>query len=335
MRRVEAAVNRQRDDSNRFRNMNMKGQAVEFGVHIPVIVSDDNVPSLKELVDYGVAAERLGYSAITTSDHIVARGPWLDGPTILAAIAGATERIKLATAILLPALRHPATIAQSFGTLDRLSGERVILGVSGGVLRDEFDLLDVPWGERWQRLDEAIDVMRLLWSDDAPHFRGRFYHVDGVGPKPRPRRDGPPIWIGSWGSEIGLRRVARRGDGWIASGFNITPDQFKTSWDRLRRERAKLGDDTTTLDNALASVFVYVTKDQREARRVANEVLGPALNRDPDELLRLALMGSAEMCAERLRQYIDAGVHHVWIWPATDFTSQIQRFAEDVIPLLV
>ena len=307
---------------------------MQFGVHIPVIVSDDDVPSLSDFVRYGVTAERLGYATIATSDHVVARGGWVDGPTVLSAIAGATSSIQLATAILLPALRHPATVAQSFGTLDRLSGNRVILGVSGGVLRDEFDLMDVPWEERWQRLDEAIEVLRRLWSEDEPRFTGRFYHIDGVGPKPRPQRGGPPIWVGSWGSERGLRRVAQLGDGWIASGFNITPERFSSAWQTLGELRAGLGKDRAAFDNALASIFFYITSDPNEAKRVARDVLGPALNRDPEHLLRLALMGSAEECAERLARFRDAGVQRAWIWPATDSEAQIQRFAEEVIPLL-
>ncbi|MGA7672530.1 MAG: LLM class flavin-dependent oxidoreductase [Nitrolancea sp.] len=307
---------------------------MQFGVHIPVIVGDDDDPSLADFVRYGVTAERLGYSTIATSDHVVARGGWVDGPTILSAVAGTTSSIELATAILLPALRHPATVAQTFGTLDRLSGNRVILGVSGGVLRDEFDLMDVPWEERWQRLDEAIVVLRRFWSDDAPRFKGRFYHVDGVGPRPRPERGGPPIWIGSWGSDRGLDRVARLGDGWIASGFNITPERFSTAWQSLAERRAALGKDPESFDNALASIFFYITSDPVEAKRVARDILGPALNRDPDDLLRLALMGSAEECAERLARFRDSGVQRAWIWPATDSETQIQRFAEEVIPLL-
>ena len=306
---------------------------MQFGVHIPVIVGDD-VPTLADFVRYGVSAERLGYSAIATSDHVVARGPWVDGPTILAAIAGATSTIKLATAILLPALRHPATVAQTFGTLDRLTDNRVILGVSAGVLRDEFDLMDVPWEERWQRLDESIEVLRRFWSEDEPHFRGRFYHIDGAGPKPRPERGGPPIWIGSWGSPRGLDRVARLGDGWIASGFNITPERFSSAWESLAERRAALGKDPKSFDNALASIFFYITSDPSAAKRVARDILGPALNRDPDQLLSLALMGNAEECASRLAGFRDAGVQRAWLWPATDAEAQIQRFAEEVIPLL-
>ncbi len=238
---------------------------MEFGVHIPVIVTDGAVPTLDDFVAYGVSAERLGFATVATSDHVIARGGWLDGPSILAAIAGATSQIQLATAILLPVLRHPAVVAQTFGSLDRLTSGRVILGVSGGVLRDEFDLMDIPWHERWQRLDEAIVALRRFWSEEHPIFGGRYYHIDGVGPKPLPGRGGPPIWIGSWGSPAGLRRVARLGDGWIASGFNITPERFASAWRSLAERRSRLGKDPERFDNALASVFVYVTNDSSEA----------------------------------------------------------------------
>jgi probable F420-dependent oxidoreductase len=308
---------------------------MEFGVHIPVIVSGPDVPSLRELVAYGVAAERLGYSSIATTDHIVARGSWLDGPTIMSAIAGATERVKLITAVVLPVVRGPAAVAQTFGSLDRMTGGRVILGVGPGSLEHDYAITGVPWTERWERLDESIAFMRTLWSDDEPHFNGRFYQVHGAGPKPRPAQaGGPPIWIGSWGSPAGLRRVARLGDGWLASGFNITPERFKTACQTLAEERAQFGK-REPFDNALGSVFTYISDDPAELRRIASDILSPALGREPDELLRLALMGSAEQCAARLAIYAAAGVQRVLIWPAADHLAQIERFATQVIPLLM
>jgi probable F420-dependent oxidoreductase len=307
---------------------------MKFGVHVPVILAHDEMPPLRDFVDYGIAAERLGYSTVATSDHIVARTGWLDGPSILAAIGGATEQIELMTAVLLPVVRHPAVVAQTFGSLDRMTNGRVILGVSAGAHHGDFDLLEIPWSERWARLDESIEVMRTLWTEPQPHFSGRFYRVDGVGPKPLPTRGGPPIWVGSWGSRVGLRRVARLGDGWIASGFNITPERFKAAWQTIAVERAKLGKEPEPFGNALASVFVYISDDPAEPRRIARDILGPALGRDPHELLRLAIMGTPEACAERLAQYAEAGVQRLLIWPAAEPREQIERFSRQVIPLL-
>lgn len=307
---------------------------MEFGVHIPVIVSGTDVPRLHDLVAYGVAAERLGYSSIATSDHVVARSGWLDGPSILAAIGGATERLDLITAVLLPVVRHPAAVAQIFGSLDLMTGGRVILGVGAGAVEHDYVVTGISWEERWARLDESIVFMRTLWNEDEPSFDGRFYRAHGVGPKPRPTRvGGPPIWIGSWGSPAGLRRVARLGDGWIASGFNITPERFQAACRTLAEERAKLGK-PEPFDNALASVFTYISDNPAEPRRIATDVLGPALGREPDELLRLALMGTPEQCAARLAAYAKAGVQRVLIWPAADYLTQIERFARQVIPLI-
>ena len=307
---------------------------MEFGVHIPVIVSGSDVPRMRDLVTYGIAAEQLGYRSIATSDHVVARSGWLDGPSILAAIGGATEHLELITAVLLPVVRHPAAVAQTFGSLDSMTGGRVILGVGAGAVEHDYAVTGIPWAERWARLDESIDFMRTLWGEDEPYFDGRFYHANGVGPKPRPARaGGPPIWIGSWGSAAGLRRVARLGDGWIASGFNITPERFTAARQTLAAERAKLGK-SNALPNALASVFTYISDDPDESRRVATDILAPALGRDPDELLRLALLGTSEQCAARLAAYAEAGVQRVLIWPAADHLTQIERFAEQVVPLL-
>jgi probable F420-dependent oxidoreductase len=290
---------------------------------------------MRDFVEYAVAAERLGYTLIAANDHIASRTAWLDGPTILAGVCAATERMQLATSVLLPALRHPAVVAKTYATLDDLSSGRVMLGVGAGVLKADFELLGVPWDERWSRLDESIQVIRALWREPAPIFRGRHYHLDGTGIEPLPARTGgPPIWIGSWGSPAGLRRVARLGDGWIASGFNTTPERFAASWQQLRDELARHGRDEVGFGNALASMYVHVTDDAAEAVRVAREILGPALGRRPEEMLQAGLLGSPEHSAAKLRRYAEAGVQRVVIWPATDHRRQIELFAERVAPLL-
>jgi alkanesulfonate monooxygenase SsuD/methylene tetrahydromethanopterin reductase-like flavin-dependent oxidoreductase (luciferase family) len=305
---------------------------VEFGAHLPLIVSDDRIPDAGELSEYAALAEKLGFFAVAANDHIVFRSGWLDGPSCLVAAASATSRVRLATTVLVPALRHPLVAAKTLSTLDRLSGGRVIAGLGPGSFAADYEALGIPFDERWQRYDECVRVMRHTWGDldDA----GALSHYDAVraGLEPGPVQRPLPVWIASWGSPAGLRRAARLGDGWLASAYNTTPAKFAADWSRVQEFARDAGKPTFT--NGLATMMTYVTEDKTEAERIARDVLSPALGRAPEELFDKLLLGSAEHCAEKLRAYRDAGAQRVFLWPATDAMRQLEVFAERVMPLV-
>ena len=142
---------------------------------------------------------------------------------------------------------------------------------------------------------------------------------------PAPRRPGGiPLWIGSWGSKAGLRRVARLGDGWLASAYNTTPDGFRAAKESLSERLDSHGRDPGRFPNALATMWTWVTEDAREADRVLREVLAPLLRRDPDALRDQLCVGPAEKCAELLSRYAQAGCERVYLWPLGDEPQQIE-----------
>jgi alkanesulfonate monooxygenase SsuD/methylene tetrahydromethanopterin reductase-like flavin-dependent oxidoreductase (luciferase family) len=157
-------------------------------------------------------------------------------------------------------------LAKSMAAIDFLSGGRLIVGVGPGSSARDYDAVGVPFEERWKRLDEAVEALRALWRGDGPPFEGAFYSTTGIVPEPRPlQRPGPPIWIGSWGSEAGLRRTARLGDGWLASAYNTTPEAFADAGARLGERLRAAGEDPDRFPNAIATTFLYVTGDHAEA----------------------------------------------------------------------
>jgi alkanesulfonate monooxygenase SsuD/methylene tetrahydromethanopterin reductase-like flavin-dependent oxidoreductase (luciferase family) len=128
----------------------------------------------------------------------------------------------LATTVSLPIVRGPAALAKAAAAIDILSGGRLLLGVGPGSAARDYQVVGHPFEERWSRLDESVRVLRSQLKGSAPPFEGRFYNTaEELEPRPN-RPNGPPIWIGSWGSEAGLRRVARLGDGWLASAIQIS-----------------------------------------------------------------------------------------------------------------
>jgi len=173
-------------------------------------------------------ADDLGFSAITVSEHIVLPlgevdrlgAYWPHAMTTMAFIAGATRRIRVNSSVIILPLHHPITLAKAISTLDVLSGGRVTLAVGVGHAQREFEALDVPFRERGRRVDEALDLMRLLWIEERPVYQGDFFSLEGVVFEPRPVQvPHPPIWVGG-NSKAALRRAARH-DGWIANAVRM------------------------------------------------------------------------------------------------------------------
>src|SRR5919112_2005876 len=199
---------------------------MDYAAHLPLIALDGQPWTLHRLLEYVQIAESVGFQALSANDHLVFSRPWLDGLTALAVVLSRTGQMALATTVSLPVVRGPVALAKSLAAIDLLSGGRLIVGVGPGSSPRDYAAVGVPFEERWKRLDEAVQALRALWFREGPPFRGEFYSTEGVTLEPYPaQRPGPPIWIGSWGSEAGLRRVARLGDGWLASAYNNRPEQ--------------------------------------------------------------------------------------------------------------
>jgi alkanesulfonate monooxygenase SsuD/methylene tetrahydromethanopterin reductase-like flavin-dependent oxidoreductase (luciferase family) len=261
-------------------------QDVQYGAHLPLI--DLGAPrSLPELRAYARTAASLGYRYLCANDHLVFGRPWLDGPTALAALIEASQDMTLATTAALPVLRGPVQLAKTLAAIDILSGGRLAAGVGPGSSADDYDALGIGYRERWRRFDEAVRVLRALLHGDPAGFEGEFHSTRGVRLEPRPaQRPGPPIWVASWGSPAGLRRVARLGDGWLASAYNTTPDRFRGALDRLAGELARVGKAPASFPSAIATTWLHITEDKGETERMVSGVLAPMLHRPAEALAR-------------------------------------------------
>src|SRR5918998_675460 len=274
---------------------------VDYGAPLPLIALDRQPWTLHRLLEYADIAQSVGFQALSANDHLVFARPWLDGPTALAAVLTRTGRMVLATTVALPVVRGPVALAKSLAAIDLLSGGRLVVGVGPGSSDRDYAAVGVPFEERWKRLDEAVQTLRALWQGEGPPFRGEFYSTEGITLEPYPaQRPRPPIWIGSWGSEAGLRRVVRLGDGWLASAYNTTPDAFAAARRRLAEHLHAFGKDPDRFPNAIATMFFYVTEE----------------------------------CAEKLAAYQAAGANRIFLWPVEDELRQLATFQERVTPLV-
>ena len=308
---------------------------MDYGAHLPVIDFGNQRFSLERLSTYVQTARDLGFKAISTNDHLISHRPWLDAPTALAAVLSHSGDMAVGSSVILTVVRGPVQIAKTFAAIDIFSNGRLFVGVGPGSSARDYEIVAMNYDERWKRFDEAIQVLRSLWSTDGVSFTGRFYSTAGIDLEPKPiQKSGPPIWIGSWGSDAGLRRVARLGDGWLASAYNTMPDQFKIGLDKLRDQLKNLGKDPTSFPNALATMFMYITDDNARADRVLSETLAPMLNRPLEQLRERLLIGAPEVCAEKLAAYKAAGVQRLFIWPVRDELDQLTVFQKKVAPLV-
>jgi alkanesulfonate monooxygenase SsuD/methylene tetrahydromethanopterin reductase-like flavin-dependent oxidoreductase (luciferase family) len=289
--------------------------------------------TLEHLVDYARHAADLGFATLAANDHLVFALPWLDGPTALAAVTGSSGSMTLATTVALPVVRGPVPLAKAMAAIDRLSGGRVVVGVGPGSSRLDHGAVGLDFDERWRRLDEAVQALRSLWGAGGEPFIGRYYSTAGIDMLPRPTRpSGPPIWIGSWGSEAGLRRTARLADGWLASAYNTTPAAFADAWRRLHNHLAGEGRDPATFPNALATMWFHITDDRAEADRVMTDRIVPAIHRPETQLRERLPVGPAGAFAEKLHAFREAGVQQVLVWPVADEARQLELFCDKVVP---
>ena len=302
---------------------------MEYGAHLPLIEFDGIRRTLPDLREYAQRAAALGYRYLCANDHLLFGRPWIDGPTALASTIDASGEMTLATTVCLPVVRGPVQSAKMLTALDILSDGRLVAGVGPGSSPRDYAAVGVPFEERWARFDEAIRALRSLMDQQAESFAGEFYSTDGISLEPPPTGPtGPPIWIASWGSPAGLSRVARLGDGWLASGYNTTPVRFGESLARLHHAAG-------ALPNGIATMWLYVTESRANAERMLRDVLAPMLRRPVDELRDLALpIGAAEDCAERISAYQDAGAERIFVWPLADDLAQLERFRNEVVPLV-
>ena len=186
--------------------------------------------SIEEIARVAETADRLGYHHMTCSEHVglpakelERRGArYWDPLATFGYLAAKTERIRFATSVLVLGYHHPLEIAKRYGTLDKVSNGRVILGVGVGSLKEEFELIGAPFDQRGPRGDDALRALRASLSKSEPAYHGEFYDFEGFVIDPCAVQDRVPLWVGGR-TMLSLRRAASLADGW--GPFSVPPAQ--------------------------------------------------------------------------------------------------------------
>jgi len=279
--------------------------------------------------------EEMGYDSAWTSEHIFFYFPTFDALTSLAAMAARTTRISLGTAVFLLPLRPAALAAKEVASVDILSKGRVILGVGvGGEYPKEFEAVGVPVKERGRRTDEAIQVMKALFTQDNVTFEGRYTKLSGVTLMPKPAQPGgPPVWIAGR-SEAAIRRAGRLADGYLP--YLFSPERLRDSLAKVREEAEKAGRDPAAITCGIYQ-FICLADSYEEAKKLSAEDLSRRYQQPFEHLVdRYVVMGTPDGCVKRLGDFAEAGATHFILVPLVrggeDFMPQIEAYARDVVP---
>ncbi len=303
--------------------------------------------SYEQFLRLARAAEQAGWDAFFRSDHLFydrpPPRPALEAWTTLAALARDTTRIRLGTLVSPMTFRHPSVLAREVATVDELSGGRVELGVGTGWYEIEHTTLGIDFHtqrERSARLEEAVEVLRLLWSGEVVSFQGRHYRLDDAQALPRPVQDPFPLVLGGHGGPRSVALAARH-----AGEYNTTsvdPAGAAVTYAKAVLACERIGRDPATLRLSWMGT-VLVAGDEaglrRRSRRMAAWIGGGPPEEDPgvliEQLRARSVVGVYEQAAERLRQYQEAGMEKLYarIWDLDDL-DQISEISERLLPLL-
>ncbi len=301
-------------------------------------------------------AESLGFDSIWRSDHLVSVVGATDRASLalwpsLTAVALRTRRIRFGQLVSPVTFRHPVELAQNAIALDHLSGGRFVLGLGAGWFEREhrafgFRLPEVA--ERMERLHEALQVIRLLWSGERVSFAGKHFQLQDAVLRPRPSRpDGVPIMIGGGGERQTLRLVAEYASEWNP-GFT-DPDGFRRKNERLHEYCQAIGRDPRTIRRTLMAGYVIGRTDdelRRRAMRLQDYLTGEqplyfTRRYQPDEFLaelrrRWWFVGRPAEIVDQLRYWESLGVELVMLQTLDlDDTEQVELVAQEVLPHVV
>jgi probable F420-dependent oxidoreductase len=275
--------------------------------------------------------ERSDVDSIWLSDRLSSPAPVPEVMTTLAAIAARTTRLKFGPSVVVLPYRTPVVAAKEMATVDWLSQGRLFPAVGVGVeLPREFDASGVPFAERGRRTDEAIRVMRLLWTQDEVTFQGDFYKLDRVSIFPKPWQTPPPIWIGGK-SEAAMRRTARLGDGWIPSF--ITPDEMRAGVQKVHDLAAAAGRQVP--EDHFGTLINYAIADSEATALALAQPYVPRGRVDEATMRQCTAFGPAGRLIEKVEEYVKAGTSKFILRPLCPPDQMLEQLAlvgEQVCP---
>lgn len=269
---------------------------MNFGVCLPI----RRDTTLDFNIELAVRAEELGFDSVWASDHVVVPASqsgrftkyFYDPFVLLTAIAAKTSKIRIGTSLIILPYRNPIVVAKMVSCLDIFSKGRVIFGIATGWLKDEFDILGVPFEKRGKRTNEYIEVIKELWENDSPVYSGNYVNFSDLEFYPKPLQNPhPSIWVGG-NSEFAMERALKYGSGWQPTW--VTPSEINVYIEKMNKLMPE------------KKVFVYSVRNRTtlSSRKDAN-------------LPECYFNGRPEDIVKDIKEYEKSGVTHIIFDPET------------------
>lgn len=339
----------------------MSPSTLRFGVNInnrePLIAP--SYYSLDDLLDISEIVEKAGFDSVWVGDSLFSK-PRYEPLLLLAAISQRTTQVKLGTACLVTATRHPLYLALEWGTLDQMSGGRTILGACMGNpeegVKREYAALGLDFAFRASIFEEGLGVLRQLWTDGNVTFQGEHFNYEdisfysGTEAEPlKPVQSPPPMWIvsnprlvvGKSAEEKvakvisrAARRIAEYGDGWLTCCRARHPEEFREQYQQIQAAIEEIG-----RDPADYTMAYQVTMNIADSRDAAQEGIGEYISEYYPELSKAmdlgewGPVGTPDDIINWIRRFADAGVNcFICRFGSLDQFGQVERFANEVLP---
>ncbi|MCW4050250.1 MAG: TIGR03560 family F420-dependent LLM class oxidoreductase [Candidatus Bathyarchaeota archaeon] len=310
----------------------------EFGVFLSA-----ERPSYQDILNDFLQCETLGYSSAWISDHVIGMyqnpgDPRYECWTTMSALAADTETIKLGQLVLCNPFRHPSLMAKMSATLDSISGGRLILGLGTGWHEGEFKAYGYPFDSpaaRVRRLDEAAQIIKKMWTMEAPSFKGRHYSIEDAYCSPKPvQKPHPPLMLAGSGEQLTLRTVARHADISNFAAWMRSPEDFKHKDEVLRSHCKKVGRNSDEITRSWAC-YVLISEDQTKAEKNLNKYTKNLQERYGDAAAdrRPPLNGTPDQIIQQVEAYMEAGVSmFILRFMGENQGKESKIFAEEVAP---
>ena len=310
----------------------MASEHIPCGIEIPQVFFDGPV-DMGHIRKFVTKADVLGYDSLWLQERIIGDFAMLEPVSLLNYVAAITTKAKLGVSVVLLPLRNPIQLAKSLATLDCMSGGRTVLGVGlgGGHLGSHEEVFGYSREKRVTRFTEAVEIMKLLWTEPRASFQGTFWRFKDVPMEPKPTQmPHIPIWFGGH-HENALKRAVKYGDGWMGAGsssanaFVRESGKIRSFLEAARRDPATFG--------IAKRVYLAVDDDKHRAERRLREWFGRRY-KNADLGPKVCVWGSRDECTERIQEIVRAGAQRIVFNPMFDEMEHLEICAKEIMPHL-
>jgi probable F420-dependent oxidoreductase len=302
------------------------------GIELPQVFFDGPV-EMEHIRNFALRAEMLGYDSLWLQERVIGDFNMLEPVTLLSYVAAITTKLRLGTSVILLPLRNPIQLAKAYSTLDVMSGGRAVVGVGlgGGHLGSHEDVFGYTREGRVTRFTEAVQVMKLLWTEPRASFQGRYWNFKDIAMEPKPmQKPHLPIIFGGH-HENALKRAAKYANGWMGAGSSSSASFIRESA-RIRSFLDEARRDPATFHFA-KRVYLAVDNDKARGERRIREWFSKRY-KNADLGPKVAIWGSMAECTEKIQELVRSSAQQIVFNPMFDEMEHLEICAKEIMPHL-